>query len=160
VNAYEKIVESLPFEVSLGYETIRIYQGSERESSQVGYSVTSSGESLTGDGDGDWHPHWIVIGYEELCGDPIFIDTACDGFPVYTALHGEGRWDAEQIAVSLESFGKSLSVIAQAAKSRQFPTALEKNPITASEKEATIAAIKRENPGLELRFWETLLNQT
>ena len=164
MNAYEKIVESLPSEVSLGYETIRIYQGSDRESSQVGYSVMSSGESLTGDGDGDgdgdWHPHWIVIGYEELCGDPIFIDAACDGFPVYTAPHGEGRWDAEPIAVSLESFGKSLSVMAHVAKGRQFPTALEKNPITAPEKEATIAAIKRENPGLELRFWETLLNQT
>jgi len=160
VNAYEKILESFPSKVSLGYETICIYRGSERESGQVGYSVSPGGDSLTGDGDGHWHAHWIVIGYEELCGDPIFIDAAGEGFPVYTAPHGEGRWDATPIAVSLESFGKSLSAIAQIAKDREFPTALEMNPLTEGEKETTIAAIKRENPGLNLEFWETLLQQS
>src|SRR5215467_13852722 len=125
MNAYEEILKSFPSKVSLGYETICIYRGSERDSGQMGYSVSSGGGSLTGDGDGHWHAHWIVIGYEELCGDPIFIDTARDGFPVYTAPHGEGRWDATSIAVSLESFGKSLSAIAQIAKNREFPTALE-----------------------------------
>jgi len=146
------MLESLAPEVSIGYETIRMYKGPELESAQVGYAVTPAGESLTGDGDGDWLSKWLVIGYEELCGDPIFIDTSCEEFPVYTAMHGEGRWDAKPIAVSLAAFGKSLSAIAQVAKGRAHPKDLEQNPLTSSEKQEAITAIRRENPGIDLVF--------
>jgi hypothetical protein len=93
-----------------------------------------------------------------LCGDPIFIDTSEEGFPVYTAIHGEGRWDAKQIAVSLEGFGRALSPVADIAKGREYPVALENNPLTQFEKESTLAAIRRDNPGVDLEFWEILLS--
>ena len=53
---------------------------------------------------------------------------------------------------------KSLPEVAQVANGREYPTALEKPPLTSSEKQAIIALIKQENPGLNLRFWETLLS--
>ena len=125
MKAYEQALESIRSEVSFGYETIRVYQAPELESLQVGYSVKPTGESLVGDGDGDWLKKWVVIGSEELCGDPIFIDTSVEEFPVYTAAHGEGRWDPRPVAASLEGFGKALSIVAEAARGREYPTALE-----------------------------------
>jgi hypothetical protein len=157
MKAYEQALESIRSEVSFGYETIRVYQAPELESLQVGYSVKPTGESLVGKEDGDWLKKWIVIGCEELCGDPIFIDTSVKGFPVYTAAHGEGRWDPTPVAVSLEGFGKALAVLAQAARGREYAKALEENPLTQPERESVLAAIRNENPGIDLEFWEIVL---
>jgi hypothetical protein len=76
---------------------------------------------------------------------------------VYTAIHGEGTWKAEQIAVSLVAFGQALLTIADLARGRETPVALENNPLTPSEKQATMAAIKSHNPGVNLDFWESVL---
>jgi hypothetical protein len=157
MEPYEKFLEALPSEVSFGYETIRVYRPPELASLQVGYSISLTGESLTGDKDGDWRRNWVAIGQEELCGDPIFIDTSEKGFPVFTAAHGEGRWDAKRIAISLEAFGRALSAIGDVAKGRENPVALEKNPLTKSEREATLGAIRGRNPGVDLEFWEIIL---
>ena len=158
MKAYEPALQSIRSEVSFGYETIRVYQGVELESLQVGYSVKQTGESLVGEGDGDWLKKWVVIGYEELCGDPIFIDTSIERFPVYTAAHGEGRWDPRPVAFSLEGFGKALSILAEAAIGREGANALETNPLTQSEKESILAAIRYENPGIDLEFWEIVIS--
>ena len=158
MKAYEQALQSVRSEVSFGYETIRVYQAAELESLQVGYAVKPTGESLVGEGDGDWSKEWVVIGYEELCGDPIFIDTSLKGFPVYTAAHGDGRWDLRPVAVSLEGFGKALSIVAEAARGREYPNALEKNPLTQTERESILAAIRRENPGIDLEFWEIAIS--
>jgi hypothetical protein len=158
MQIYEKALEGIRSRVSFGYNTIRVYQASELKSLQVGYSISPTGDSLTGDRDGDWLRKWVVIGYEEGLGDPIFIDTTEEAFPVYTAIHGEGRWDAKRIAVSLEAFGRALSAVADVAKNRESPVALENDPLTQSEKETTLAAIRRDNPGVKLEFWETLLS--
>ena len=94
----------------------------------------------------------------ELCVDPIFIDSSADGFPVYTAMHGQGTWEPKQIAVSLEAFGSALSVVAGISKGRQNPMALESNPLTLSEKEAALALIQHHNPGVKLEFWDLILS--
>jgi hypothetical protein len=158
MESYENILEAILPEVSFGFETIHVCQAPQLPDLQMGYSISPTGEQLTGTGAGDWRKEWVVIGYEDCCGDPIFIDSSARGFPVYTAVHGEGSWEPTKIAVSLEAFGLALSAIANVAKGREHPVALESNPLTPSEKEATLAAIGRDNPGLELTFWELLLS--
>jgi hypothetical protein len=90
MDSYEHILEGIPREVSLGMETIRLYPGSALQALQIGYSIRPTGEYLTGTMAGDWRKEWVVIGYAESCGDPIFIDSSRNGFPVYTAMHSEG----------------------------------------------------------------------
>ena len=158
MEQYEKILETLHPGISFGVGGIRVYRPDELPSMQVGYSVSPTGESLTGDKRGDWLRSWVAIGHEEACGDPIFIDTSEEGFPVYTAMHGEGPWNPERIAVSLEAFGRTLSAVAVIAEGRENPVALESNPLTSSEKENTFSFIRSTNPGVEMDFWEVLLS--
>jgi hypothetical protein len=158
MESYEKILEGIRDEVSFGYETVRVYREPRLQALQIGYSISPTGEPLTGEQAGDWQREWVVIGYVECCGDPIFIDSLAEGFPVYTAIHGEGSWEAKQIAVSLEAFGRALSAIAAVANGREHPVALENNPLTQSEKQITLAAIQRDNPDLDLEFWKTFLS--
>lgn len=160
MEPYEQILEGILREVSFGVETIHVCRAPELSGLQTGYSISSTGEVLTGTGAGDWRKEWVVIAYEDCCGDPIFIDCSKNGYPVYTAMHGEGPWEPTQIAVSLETFGRALSVLAKIAKGREHPVALEANPITQSEREATLATIQRDNPGLDLQFWEILLTES
>lgn len=157
MKSYQDTLESFPSDVSLGYETILVYRGADVPALQAGYSVSPAGEPLTGKAMGDWREEWVVVAYEECCGDPIFIDSSAEGFPVYTAIHGEGAWRPEQIAVSLEAFGRALSTIAALARGREHPAALENNPLPQSEKENALAAIERDNPGLKSEFWEAFL---
>jgi hypothetical protein len=157
MQSCDQLLEAIQPEVSFGYTTIRIFRASELEPQQVGYSITPTGQSLTGDEDGDWRKNWLVIGYEDLCGDPIFIDTSQEEFPVYTAIHGEGPWEPNRIADSLVGLGRALSAIADVAKGREHPVGLENNPLTQQEKQAALAAIQRYNPNADLSFWENLL---
>ncbi|QND54568.1 hypothetical protein HB779_21945 (plasmid) [Phyllobacterium sp. 628] len=75
----------------------------------------STGESLVSEIDGGWKSGWYVIAMTGL-DDPVFIDTAEleDGYPVYTAAHGAGRWDAIRISPSLVAFGRLLEALAEA----------------------------------------------
>ena len=158
MEKYEKILETLHQRISFGYGGIHIYRPAELSAEQIGYSVSPDGESLTGETSGDWLKSWVVIGREESFGDPIFIDTTEEAFPVYTAMHGEGAWKPERIAVSLEAFGRTLSALAVIAEGRENPVALETNPLTSSEKEDTFAFIRNTNPGVKLDFWDALLS--
>jgi hypothetical protein len=158
MESYETQLRAIAPELSFGYQTIRICRPEERQSMQVGYSVGMEGQSLVGGKKGDWLGHWIVIGYEEQCGDPIFIDESAPNFPVYTAMHGEGIWDPEQIAASLEGFGKALSAVTRIARGREHPVALENNPLTQSERDAALAEIPLQDQEIDLEFWENLLS--
>jgi hypothetical protein len=160
MELYEKILEGIIPEVSFGYRTVHVFRPSELKSGQLGYSVGPNGESLTGNMKGDWLPHWIVIGREDLCGDPLFIDSSSERFPVFTAMHGKGEWDAKQIADSLQGFWRALLVVAALSKNRENPTSLEKNPLTQFEKDAALTAIGRENAGGDIEFWEIWLSLT
>jgi hypothetical protein len=104
MDAYEPVLEGIKPKVSFGCTALRVYRPNELASGQVGYSISPTGEDLSGDKNGDWRRAWLVIGYDETCGDPIFIDRAEEGYPVYTAVTGKSRWDPQRIAVSLVAF--------------------------------------------------------
>lgn len=70
---------------------------------QIGYAVGPDGASLA-DGDGTWQVSWLVIGSEDLLGDPVLVDLDNPSFPVYTAMHGTGKWDLILLAPALSEF--------------------------------------------------------
>jgi hypothetical protein len=146
--------------VSLGYTTVKIYPADELKEAQIGYSVDPTGNSLIDEKDeGSWKQEWLVIGYEDLCGDPIFMDTASEGYPVYTAGHGEGAWRAKRIATTLKSFAQAMREVSTIAKGRETANELETNPIGAEEKADFLARIEKENPDIDLEFWELWLGE-
>ncbi|RMP26098.1 hypothetical protein ALQ08_101213 [Pseudomonas syringae pv. delphinii] len=82
---------------------------------QAGFRThANTDESLVSGADGDWKPEWYVIAMTGL-DDPVFlaVNEAGSGYPVYTAVHGAGRWDAIQIAPSLGAFGRLLKALAE-----------------------------------------------
>ena len=105
----------------------------------------------------NWHKNWLVIGDEGECGDPIFIDKAAPGYPVYTAWHCQGRWDPKPIAISLNGLREALAAVAKAATHRENPVALEQNPISVEERKAVLAEIQQHNPGIDLFFWALMM---
>lgn len=74
-----------------------------------------TGESLVADTAGMWQPGWYLIALNGL-DDPFFIDLneAADGYPVYYAAHGAGRWQAERIATGLHAFQSLLRQLCHA----------------------------------------------
>lgn len=136
-----------------------LYLVEELKQAQVGYSVDEGGESLTGTGEGDWRENWLVIGYEDECGDPIFIDVAEDDFPVYTSVHGCGNWEPNLIAVSFNNFIKALSYIKEISIGRESPVERERNPVPSSDRARILETIANENPKISLTFWEIWLQE-
>jgi hypothetical protein len=137
--------------VSIGYSSVHLAPASELEAAQQGYGVI-----LEGDASG-WRPEWTVIGYEGLCGDPIFIDTDDDDYPVYTAEHGTGEWSPRLIAFTFSHFVQILQRLQALARDRANPLALEQHPITASERASFIDFIRTQSPNIDFPFWEMLL---
>ena len=105
----------------------------------------------------DWDSAWVVIGYEGCAGDPIFIDTDDEEFPVYTAAHGMGEWSPELIAFSFRHFIEILQQVQRVARGRETPVALERNPISEAEREEILSFIRRNNPDISSTFWEVWL---
>ena len=146
-EAYRKLREALPVDrVSIGYSSIELVRPSEIASAQQGYANTSS----------DWQPEWLVIGYEGLCGDPLFIDTEDDDFPVYTADHGEGSWTPRLIAFSFRHLGQILDRLEQLSRGRSNPVELERHPLSDGERISFMEFIRRESPDVDFGFWESL----
>lgn len=84
---------------------------------QRGFRVHGiTGEDLTASRAGEWQPGWYVIALNGF-DDPFFIDVSesAQGFPVYYAPHGAGRWSAERIAPTLGSFSERLLALRDAA---------------------------------------------
>ena len=157
---YEEALRHLPFRsVSFGAMAIRLYEIERLQSAQIGYSVAPDGSSLTSNQEGAWRDRWLVIGYEDLSGDPIFIDVLQKDCPVYTAMHGEGSWDARLIASSIGGFAIALATVAGLAKGRENMVALDANPLPRTESEVAMAEIQANNPGAGMSFWEDWLNQ-
>ena len=143
--------------VSLGFIAIRIYDVDELEEAQIGYSIHPSGTSLIGENPGSWQRNWVVIGYEDGSGDPIFTDIEADGFPVYTAMHGTGAWEPSLIATGLRNFAAAMREIAKVAEGRENPVQLEANPIEPDERANVLERIQRDNAGIDTSFWENWL---
>lgn len=77
---------------------------------QEGYRFCgNSATDLTGHQAGDWHPEAYVIAVNYFA-DPfvIYLTASAQGFPVYYAQHGAGRWDFEKIAENLDQFQQDL----------------------------------------------------
>jgi hypothetical protein len=156
--SYDDELSQLPEEVSFGVTTIRIGRPGDLGQLQVGFSVDARGNPLFGDSDGSWRPTWIVVGIDDTCGDPIFIDATGDGFPVFTAMHGQGRWQPVQIASSLAGLGQALAALSDASRDREDPIALRSNPLGKEDREVFLSRVRQHNPGVSLGFWADLLD--
>jgi hypothetical protein len=123
-------------EVSYGCGGIKIFSAAEIDGGHVGYAVGADGTSFCDRDQGAWRPNWIVIGYETACGDPIFIDADDPTLPVFSAPHGEGVWNPEPVATSIDSFARSLVEFARIAERRGNPLERESNPLSNEERVA------------------------
>jgi hypothetical protein len=158
LEAFKRVLETVNIPgISIGYSTVHLFKQDKFEGGQVGYSVDLKGKSLTGMAEGDWRPTWVVIGYEESLGDPIFVDIAQQDFPIYTAMHGMGKWLEEKIADSFHGFIKGLELISEIAVGRESPVLLDQNPISDEDIRQTITRIEQENPTSNMEFWELLM---
>jgi hypothetical protein len=113
-------------EVSIGFTTIRIYSEAEFLSRQIGYSVDSKGSSLAGNGKGNWLEEWIVVGYDDSCGDPIFVNVNVQSYPGLHCRSRYGRMECCSDCRQFEAFRKSLNIVSDLAKGREYPTLLQK----------------------------------
>jgi hypothetical protein len=102
-------VELLREALSEAPETLQVGDGVVRLASpdalgelQLGFGVGPDGDDLSGEQSGDWRASWIVIGIEEDLAGPFFVDLAEPDMPVFTAMHGAGRWDPQPVAPSLQ----------------------------------------------------------
>lgn len=91
-------------EYELDDMTLSLFMEEEIYNEQLGYSIDSEGNSLIGENEGDWKSSWLVIGQDVYCGDPIFVDVLQTGYPVYTAIHGEGDWEPILLSNTLHNF--------------------------------------------------------
>ena len=127
----------------------------ELEDVQLGYRVSTSGEDLTGSREGDWKNEWLVIGRDDLLGDPVFVDLTDEALPVFTAAHGEGSWSPVLIATSLHGFIEALKEIERISHGRSNPVELERNPIPAAEKEEVLRRITEASGNASEEYWES-----
>lgn len=157
-DGYKELLNTLAIPtVSLGHTAVRVHGVDELEEAQIGYSIDTSGASLVDGEPGSWQRQWVVVGYEDGCGDPIFIDAETEGFPVYTAMHGTGNWEPNLIATGLRNFALAMREVATVAKGRENPVQLEANPLAPVERAIVLDKIQQQNPGIEPAFWETWL---
>lgn len=95
------LLAEAPQTVTVGDATYEFASPSALPLTQQGYSVSPEGEDLTGSRDGEWRAAWLVVGWDEDLSDPLFVDLAEDALPVFTAMHGAGKWEPEPVAPSL-----------------------------------------------------------
>jgi len=144
---------AVPFDsVSLGYTAVHLHPANAVADAQQGYGVVPDGET-------DWDSAWVVIGYEDCTGDPIFIDTDDEDFPVYTATHGMGEWMPRLIAFSFRHFIDILHQVQRIARGRETPVAMARNPLSDIEREEVLSFIRLNNPDVYMTFWEVSLEQ-
>ena len=129
-------------EVSYGFGGIELIDPADLEAAQEGY---------TGEG---WNDSWLVIGHDTLEGDPLFTDLDDPQLPVYTAMHGEGEWEPDAVATTLDGFFAALTALAAIAEGREFPVALDENPLSDDERTQFLQAVGAANPGIDLWYWE------
>ena len=85
---------------------------------QIGFRKHGvTGRNLVSTSPGEWQPGWYVIALNGF-DDPFFIDIneEMQGFPVYYAPHGAGRWDAVAMAKDLEQFMHRLTMLRNCAE--------------------------------------------
>ena len=144
---------------SIGSSGIRFLHEAEFDHGQRGYSVGSNGEALSGLEVGQWRQTLQVIGCDESCGDPIFVDTGSTDLPVYTAAHGTGSWDPVKVAKTIGGFRQSINIMAQLAAGRENPVKLRNNPIDQTQREEVLQEIGSLNDSvdIDMEFWDLIM---
>jgi len=145
-------------EISYGVGGLKLFNIDEVPAGQVGYSVSQGGRSLYSPAAGRWRPSWIVIGLDTGLGDPIILDTADARLPVYASMHGEGVWELQSIAISIEAFRECFREFEAVARDRSSPVEKDANPLSDEERVTYRGRIAKINEGiLEPNFWDPLL---
>ena len=141
---YSKLLEANVIStLSFGITEISISDVENIEKAQIGYGVDSRGEKIEA-----WPEHWIVIGHENLSGDPIFIDLEEEDIAVCTAMEGMGDWSEVLISKSLKGFIDSLQFLAHYSN---------QPPIKEDAKELIRGKLMKLSGLEELDFWENIL---
>jgi hypothetical protein len=145
IAEYIKAASELPLRtIGLGVGGITFFQHERLADEQVGYNGP------------DWKSSWLVVAREDTFGDPIFVDMAAQGLPVYTAIHGAGEWDPRLVAPSLSSLAATLNFVLSFCAKREHPVGLAANPMSGREHADLIAGITT-LVGLPLpSFWQLL----
>ena len=151
---YVDVLAALPsHEVSFGAGGLKLFEPDELPAAQVGYSIDPEGRPLLG-----WKHGWLVIGIDTGMGDPLILDTADSGLPVYSSWHGEGVWEPHLVATSMESFAACFLELAAISQGRSNPVEVNKNPLSDSEKATYLARTADANGSkIEIEFWHALL---
>lgn len=153
-DRYKRLRAGVPFDsVSIGYASIHLEPVRELETAQQGYGVIPEGDET------DWRDEWVVIGHEGGLGDPIFIDTDDDEYPVYTAAHGMGEWTPQLIAFTFRHFIQILQHLQVLARGRSNPVELQRHPISEQEHRSFIEFIRRDSPDVDFSFWEAIYDK-
>jgi hypothetical protein len=145
--------------VSLGYNGIELFPFESIEAGQVGYSVDPTGRLLCDGSAGAWKQHWLVIGTESLCGDPVILDTLDPDLRVLAAIHGQGKWEPTTVATSLDGFWEVFRELKTLSVGRENPVVLEDNPIGAEERSKFLGRVAEINGTDEdvTQFWTSML---
>ena len=107
---------------------------------------------------GAWRPNWTVIGYETASGDPLFIDTDDSALPVLTAVHGEGAWEPQLVAISTVAFARSFEEFARISEGRRNPVERNNNPLSDAEHDSFLRRVTELNAAqFQPDFWAVLL---
>lgn len=141
-------------EVALGFRTFTLFTSDQIEAGQIGYKLDPLGNSLTGTNPGDWRPEWLVIGVEDLNGDPVFVDLSSEEMPAYTATHGQGYWSPKLVASTFTGFVCALEEIDHLGRGRRNPVELQNNPITIEQRSNVLERIDRLTGSSLPDFWE------
>lgn len=140
-------------DVEYGAGGITLFPEANLADGQIGYVVNRDGEPLIG-----WQSNWIVAGIDTGGGDPIIVDIADPGLPIFTAWNGQGTWDLHPISTSIESFAICMNAFAAIAKGRENPVLAKKNPLTEAERSVYLSRTSEAHTGkIGNDFWEALL---
>ena len=104
--------ELTPGSFTFGVVDLLLFSNDNSVKYQTGFSVDREGNPLFGFDEGDWQEGWYVLGIDQSCVDPIFIDLNDPDLPIYTAMTGMGDWEEKLISENYESFLNALSLVA------------------------------------------------
>ncbi|TAA47602.1 hypothetical protein [Corallincola spongiicola] len=154
----EKIKASGLESVYFGPSGFYLVPEPELDQIQLGYSVGTEGEDLTGPEEGDRKKSWVVIGTDTELGDPFFVDVSEPNMPVYTAMHGVGDWYENQVATSLDSFLAALSVLKSKCSENSSLIVPNENSITSISELAQLELELSKISGTD-DFWPEFFEQ-
>lgn len=150
---------SADHDLCIGYSGITFLKVEELNKGQIGYSRNEDGNSFIDGQEGYWREEWLVIGQDELLGDPIFVDTKSEALTVFSAIHGEGKWEPYIVAHSFSNFINIIEHLKIISENRENPVALESNPLSIHESEQFLYNIKHNNPFADIQYWKGFLEE-